>query len=71
MPADRNLHQILDAIFDSSEEEFIAAADLMLRTILRGAVSSQHIKRFPKSSTEAVNLAVKRSIRQRGEKHNV
>lgn len=54
MPAGKNLHDYLDLIFDSGQTGFTEATEAMLRAMLRGAVSSQHLKRFPEMAEEAV-----------------
>jgi hypothetical protein len=73
VPADNTIHRILDAIYDSGDPEFIDATELLLRTTLRGAIASQHSKRFPGSSAEAVQYTLlprKKSIRPRNGKNN-
>ena len=70
MPANRKTHAILDAIFDSGDEEFIQATELILRTQLRGAVARQHANRFPQSSEEAVRYLLLSRRRQPTRKNN-
>jgi hypothetical protein len=73
--ASKQLHNILDAIFESGDAEFTEATELLLRTTLRGVVSAKHMKRFPEFSAEAVEYLLltsrKKSIRQKKGKNNV